>query len=121
MEYILVTEANRMLALASLRHLADKNRLSQKLIELKPDPEMKEGVKFYASIYSSAGINSSLASCADQVYIRSNTGKWFATKESEYPDISEDLNSLELPGFVWESWKAETDKLFQALDPVSSF
>lgn len=87
MEYILVTDATRMNSLASLRHLADKNRIANTTIKLKQDAE-SEPVGFYVSMYSSNGINSSLISCAEQVYVQAVSGEWFPVKDSAFPNLS---------------------------------
>ncbi|MNV82449.1 hypothetical protein D3C71_1761850 [compost metagenome] len=87
MEYILVTEAIRMNALATLRHLADKNRIAHTTIKMKKSLEA-EPTGFYVSMYSSNGINSSLISCAEQVYIQTVSGKWVMVKDTEYPNLS---------------------------------
>lgn len=86
MEYILVTDAQRMYELASLRHLADKNRIAHTTIKVKKTLE-HEPVGFVVSMYSSNGINSSLISCAEQVYIQTVSGKWVMVKDTEYPDL----------------------------------
>lgn len=86
MEYILVTEATRMQSLASLRHLADKNRIAHTTIKVKKTLE-HEPTGFFVSMYSSNGINSSLISCAEQVYIQTVSGKWVMVKDTEYPDL----------------------------------
>lgn len=86
MEYLLVTDATRMNSLASLRHLADKNRIAHTTIKVKKTLE-DEPVGFYVSLYSSNGINSSLISCAEQVYIQTVSGKWVMVKDTEYPDL----------------------------------
>lgn len=86
MEYILVTDAKLMNSLASLRHLADKNRIGHTTIKVKKTLE-DEPVEFFASLYSSNGINSSLISCAEQVYIQTVSGKWVMVKDTEYPDL----------------------------------
>lgn len=86
MEYLLVTDATRMNSLASLRHLADKNRIANTKINVKKTLE-DEPVSFYVSLYSSNGINSSLINCAEQVYIQTVSGKWVMVKDTEYPDL----------------------------------
>jgi hypothetical protein len=93
MEYILVTDAQHMNSLASLRHLADKNRIAHTTIKVKKSLE-HEPRGFYVSMYSSNGINSSLISCAEQVYIQTVSGKWVMVKDTEYPDLSFEIGCL---------------------------
>lgn len=108
MDYILVTEAARMNALASLRHLADKNRIGSTTIKLKSEPQQTEGTGFYVSMYSSNGINASLINCAEQVYIQAVGGEWFQVKDSAFPNLSVLIGGLYDGQRIENDWNLET-------------
>ena len=114
MEYILVTDATRMTALASLRHLADRNRIANTTIKLKKTLE-HEPVGFIVSMYSSNGINSSLISCAEQVYIQTVSGKWVMVKDTEYPSLSFELGCLYNNKRIVVGAEMETEDRLQGL------
>lgn len=114
MEYLLVTDAKLMNSLASLRHLADKNRIGHTTIKVKKTLE-DEPVEFFASLYSSNGINSSLISCAEQVYIQTVSGKWVMVKDTEYPDISFEFGCLYNSKRIVVAAELENDDRLQGL------
>lgn len=102
MEYVIITNKQVMDSLNTLGHLADRNRYAHTVVNIpkigpvnwQGDAGVVETEKFYAMLYSSNGINSSLVGCAEQVYMQAVNGDWFPVKKSEYANIAKQIGAL---------------------------
>lgn len=102
MEYVIITNKQVMDSLNTLAHLAERSRYALTTVTIPgTGPVNGEGdetvaltEKFYAMLYSSNGINSSLTGCAEQVYMQAINGDWFPVKKSQYANIAKQIGAL---------------------------